>query len=1028
MANKISKGRNLQEYLRFNLLIITVVDFITFAVIIGLLLAALITGNAIFYYILAGAFLLFTVFSVFAINRYYKDVYSTFFDNLYTVTKYNYDILAANKKGFVRYEKTDLEDFKLLNNSLDSIETFFNRSIMITDDPHFELLDLEYVDKENRPNLISFDSFFKNLNQLFISQELFRNGLVLFNYENEEPNTIKESTYEKLYELVAAEFHDEIFLAANDKIRNGLVLFVPQIDSMNSFEKRLYKVADMGSLNELNAGELRSTKLHITATVYPYSDIDKMVSDLRFARKQGKQVNVYVPSKPNKVNRGFYHTSLNLNNICKIFERLSVIRSAELSVQETVDNYYFILDDLARYLDFECAGVASLDNRSGRYVITHEFALKDKAIFRNDKYVSPKLVNAIFDSLDRDDSFVLSSRDTIDDNLGKYFDIYGIKSGFFFEVYFDDKVTDFIYFANKSRPMVFDNYARETLMIFSSILVTGITDNKRDNDLKRNIRRYQDLLKITGYSVYSVYSDNFDLISMSGEAKDILGVEDNVGKCYKRIYGLNEPCKDCPVLTGQKKISNILNKEYETSETFVSDKTSHVSLLLRPTVTREYGNITNRYDDSLLINSFYSFKENLDRSFISKFRGYILLISFDNYKELIEQKGEEKYYMRLRSFINHYKDIADLNDEIYMYDDHTLAIILNENGRVDIINKCEKFFDLVKKPFDENDSTEIPLSPSFIAFEFPLTYNSSEDLLKSINRFYKEDFKDYINKELITFPDSNYVRSASREMFICELIDNAVQSNTLEFKFLPTIKDFAKNIVGAEILIRLADTVRNLYLSPYEFIRIAKKHGRIGSITSYLVNRIGEIYTKHGMTVFRISGLNHLSLNVDATYFEDDNFLNQIKDLFNQYKFPKEFIGFEFNERDLAEDLTKLTPVLKQIRQLGVYLSCDQYYGNYLSIDQLKKLGFDEVKFGIRFIQDLSVDASRITEIKYLVEAARNNRIRICAVGIEDKISFGNVRDISIDFYMQGYYFYMPINLDEFLDKLRSNLISNRNF
>jgi EAL domain-containing protein (putative c-di-GMP-specific phosphodiesterase class I) len=315
-----------------------------------------------------------------------------------------------------------------------------------------------------------------------------------------------------------------------------------------------------------------------------------------------------------------------------------------------------------------------------------------------------------------------------------------------------------------------------------------------------------------------------------------------------------------------------------------------------------------------------------------------------------------------------------------------------------------------------------------MGFEFPLTYNSSEELLKAVNRFNKEDVKEYLNKEQIVFPDTNYVRQASREMFICGLIDNAVSSGSLEFKFLPTIKDYAKNIVTAEILIRLTDAVRNLYLPPYEFIRIAKKHGRIGNITSYLVNRIGEIYTKHGMTVFRLSGLSHLSLNVDASYFEDDNFLNQIHDLFEQYKFPKDFIGFEFNERDLAEDLQELTPVLKKIRDLGVYLSCDQYYGKDLSIDQLKRLGFDEVKFGIRLIQDLSVDATKVNEIKYLVDSARSNRIRICAVGIEDKITFEQVREISPEFYMQGYYFYMPITLDEFLDKLRNNLVNSRTF
>ena len=1023
------KNKNLQDYLKQNMIIITIIDVAAFVIIVGFFLAAIISGNSVFYYLSAGLFIVFAVFSVLAVNKFYQNVYSTFFINLYNVTKNNYELLATTRNNLQRYDRTDLEDFKILNRSIDDIETFFDRSIMITDDPGFEKLDLEYLDKENRPNLVSLDSFFRNLNQLFISQELFRNGLILFNYDFPETNVIKEKDYNRLYDLIAEEFKNQIFLASYDKTRNGVVAFVPHIDSMNTFERRLYKIADVGFLKDVNGGAIHAKKLTVTATVYPYSDIDKMVSDLRFARKQGKQVNVYVPSRPNKVNRGFYHTALNLNNISKIFERLSVIKSAELNIQETIDNYYYIMDDLARYLDFECAGVATLDNRTGKYVLNHEFALKDKAIFRADKVVSNDFVNMIYDSIDRDDSFILSSRDTIDDKIGKYFDIYGILSGYFFVVYYDEKVTDFIYFANKSRSMVIDNYARETLMIFSSILVNGITENKREDEIKRNERRYKDILKVSGFNIYSIYSDNYDLISMSSGLKDILGLSGNVtGKCHKLIYGLEKPCSDCPLINHEKKSSNLLNTHYETSETFVSDKTNHVTMLLRPLDSKESYGTTNRYDQALLIKSFYSFKENLDRSFISKFRGYVLLVSFDNYFDVVSAKGEEVYHLRLRKFINSYKEVTDLNDEIYLYDDHTLALILNENGRVDVINKCEKLFDLIKENFDKDDENEISFKPTFVGFEFPLTYNSSEELLKSINRFNKEDVKKYILKEQIIFPDTNYVREASREMFICGLIDNAVSSGSLEFKFLPTIKDYAKNIVGAEILIRLTDSVRNLYLSPYEFIRIAKKHGRIGNITSYLVNRIGEIYTKHGMTVFRLSGLSHLSLNVDASYFEDDNFINQIQNLFEQYKFPKDFIGFEFNENDLAGDLEQLTPVLKKIRQLGVYLSCDQYYGKHLSVDLLKKLGFDEIKFGIRLIQDLSVDSTKVNEIKYLVESARSNKIRICAVGIEDKITFENVREVSPDFYMQGYYFYMPINLDEFLDKLRNNLVNSRTF
>ena len=35
--------------------------------------------------------------------------------------------------------------------------------------------------------------------------------------------------------------------------------------------------------------------------------------------------------------------------------------------------------------------------------------------------------------------------------------------------------------------------------------------------------------------------------------------------CYKALYGLDKPCHDCPLLTGNKKVSVVKNFNYETS-------------------------------------------------------------------------------------------------------------------------------------------------------------------------------------------------------------------------------------------------------------------------------------------------------------------------------------------------------------------------------------------------------------------------------------------------------------------------------
>lgn len=78
----------------------------------------------------------------------------------------------------------------------------------------------------------------------------------------------------------------------------------------------------------------------------------------------------------------------------------------------------------------------------------------------------------------------------------------------------------------------------------------------------------------------------------------------------------------------------------------------------------------------------------------------------------------------------------------------------------------------------------------------------------------------------------------------------------------------------------------------------------------------------------------------------------------------------------------------------------------------------------IKADQELSLDKQRQAIISFVVRLAHELNIQVIAEGVEtlDQLSFLNSRKVN---FIQGYYFYKPMSIDELVSKLRS--ISNLN-
>ena len=984
---------------------------------------ALALQNSVFTLITGILFVLFIAFTVLCIYLLFRKSYNAFFDNLINNTKDNYAKLASFEQGLSHYDQNEIVEFKELNNQIDQINGFLANAMITNNTSDYSNLDLDYPVPGNK-KFITLDSFMNNYKQFILKAELFRNAIMFFYYDT-TPEFMTEEVYSVLYRNILNEFDQDNIVFARDDKRFGFYVFLPYIDSLTCLNERLEKVTKKSVVAKHEAGGANIAVCKCSCVVYPYSDIEDLIPDLRYAIRQGKDVNLYTPDRLNKTNKHIYHTSLNHNNVSKMFESLSKAKVDLDDISKSKTNFQKVLRLLADHIGFETVGISVYDSNKRQYVVDYENDNSGKgSLFKDEAFMDRELIEELVNYCDDDSSFYFSKRLPVNNEIGKRLDIYGIKSGYFFLVRDGNNVRSLIYYLNRNKEEILINaYDKESLMVFSAYVAEFSRQISNQTDIHVAERRYRSILRLTDYNLYTIDRNSYELLELSDGLQDVYGDVVRGDKCYKKLYGLDAPCEDCPLTAKSKKISKIGQREYITSMMLERKKEDYPTILLSPIGGTSGSQSLNRYDPHLLIHSTYGFIERLDNLFLSKNRGYILFVFVDNAQELLEKYGEEGYQSRLRFFFRNYRHNHKLGEgEIYAYRDNVFAFVFPEEGRVDILNQSETICEISQRAFDEADAEEIKLKCTYIGFEYPQTFNNRIEFTRNVERYIKDN-NDKFNQELFILPDTNYIRMASREKFIVSLLDNALQTESLSLKYLPEVKGAANKILGAELLLRLTDKYRNISLSPYEFIPVASKNNRIGSITNYLINRIGEMYQKYGLTAFKLAGLKSLSLNIDTTYFDDPNFFDKVAELVEKYHFPKGFLRFEFNEFDIAEHFDTIKAAAQKIAGLDIYITADNYTGKYISINKLKELGFFNVKLSRQLVVDLTKDPTKISGVKAIVDSLQEFGLNYCFVGIEDKQTCQMIEEIDKDFIAEGYYFYQPLDLDVLLDKLRQSIM-----
>lgn len=258
-------------------------------------------------------------------------------------------------------------------------------------------------------------------------------------------------------------------------------------------------------------------------------------------------------------------------------------------------------------------------------------------------------------------------------------------------------------------------------------------------------------------------------------------------------------------------------------------------------------------------------------------------------------------------------------------------------------------------------------------------------------------------------------KRAHKEKEIEKEMELALRLQQFQIYLQPKFYFSNEKLAGAEALVRWIHPQKGI-IPPNDFIPLFEKNGFIKQLDLYVFEQTCIQYhawqqmklMPHGMTI---------SVNLSRIHINNMNLPDTLLQIANKWNVNPRYLEIELTESALIDNMEDPISFMSKIKENGFQISIDDFGSGYSSLNCLKDLTVDILKFDKAFL-DESEGSNRGEHImKNLVQMAKDLELTIVVEGVETKSQVEFLREIGCDI-AQGYFYGKPMpskNLEKIL-------------
>jgi diguanylate cyclase (GGDEF)-like protein len=231
----------------------------------------------------------------------------------------------------------------------------------------------------------------------------------------------------------------------------------------------------------------------------------------------------------------------------------------------------------------------------------------------------------------------------------------------------------------------------------------------------------------------------------------------------------------------------------------------------------------------------------------------------------------------------------------------------------------------------------------------------------------------------------------------------AIERNELHVHYQPQVDTITGAITSVEALVRWQHAEFG-QVSPARFIPLAERLGLICELGNWVMSeacRQMKEFEKQGIELPR------LAINISPQQL-NTVFVSQVAEVLQTADLPPAKLELGLSEGILIGNEESVLTMLNDLKEIGVYLSLDNFGTNYAPLSYLSRHPLDEIKIDRSFVTGCDKRPESARSVLAIIAMARSLELHSVAEGVEteEEYRFLAANDVR---FMRGYLFSKPV-------------------
>ncbi len=387
----------------------------------------------------------------------------------------------------------------------------------------------------------------------------------------------------------------------------------------------------------------------------------------------------------------------------------------------------------------------------------------------------------------------------------------------------------------------------------------------------------------------------------------------------------------------------------------------------------------------------------------------VLFIDLDRFKVVNDSLGHPVGDQLLIAIARRLKDCLRPNDLVArLGGDEFVILVEGKGGGADVIRIAERVQEKFSTAFDLGGN-EVYSSASIGILNLGESHQTAEDMMRDADTAMYHAKKSGKARHEIFDPSMHEVAKAALQ--IETDMRRAVENKEFMVYYQPIYSLQTEETVGFEALARWRHEKQG-FIPPDNFIPIAEELG--------LIHELGEQILRQACTDIGILLRSNpdkvppliLSVNISCKQFGNTEFVNIVKQVLEETRFPAANLKLEITESVFLEHRENAVKMLKELKQLGVEIDVDDFGTGYSNLNYLTQLPISTLKIDRSFIEAMGQEGSNLEIVQTIIALADNLGMKVIAEGVENKEQLQRLRSLNCQ-GAQGFLFSKPMSFDK---------------